>query len=144
MELDPESAAQLDLLLLTVATSRRVQQDGIRFQGLRYLDLTLAAFVGEWVTIRYDPSDLAELRVYHRDRFLCRAICPELAGTTIGLKDLIRARDARRRELRTQIGERADLVERLLAVHAEPAPVPAAEPAAPLPAPPRLKRYVNE
>ncbi len=138
----PESVAQLDLLLLTVAKSRRVQQDGIHFQGLRSLDLTLAAYGGEWVTIRDDPGDLAELRVYHRDRFLCRAICPELAGTTISLKDLIRARDARRRDLRTRIGERADLVERLLAVHAEPPPGPVL--AEPPPAASRLKRSVNE
>ena len=81
---------------------------------MRYLDLTLAAYVGEPVTIRYDPRDLAELRVYHRDRFLCRAICPELAGTTIGLKDLVRARDARRRELQAGIGGRAKLVDLLL------------------------------
>jgi putative transposase len=127
---------------LTVAKARRVQRDGIRFQGFRYLDLTLAAYVGEWVTIRYDPGDLAELRVYHRDRFLCRAICPELAGAASGLKDLERARNARRRDLRAGIAERADLVERLLAVHAEP--VAAAEPAGPAPAAPRLKRYVND
>jgi putative transposase len=137
----PESADQLDLLLLTVAKTRRVQRDGIRFQGFRYLDPNLAAYVGEWVTIRYDPGDLAELRIYHRDRFLCRAICPELAGTTIGLKDLERARNARRRDLRTRLGERADLVERLLAVHAEPPPV--SVPAVPPPAR-RLKRYLNE
>ena len=94
-----------------MAKARRVHQDGIHFQGLRYLDLTLAAYVGEWVTIRYDPRDLAEIRVFHHDRFLCRALCPELAGTTIGLKDLIRARDARRRDLRAGISERAKLVE---------------------------------
>ena len=82
----PESTEQLDLLLLTVPTARRVHQDGIHFQALRYLDLTLAAYVGETVTIRYDPRDLAEIRVFHEGRFLCRAICPELAGTTIGLK----------------------------------------------------------
>jgi putative transposase len=41
----PESAEQLDLLLLTVAKTRRVHQDGIRFQGYRYLDATLAAYV---------------------------------------------------------------------------------------------------
>ena len=99
----PESLEQLDLLLLTVAKARRVHQDGIHFQGLRYLDLTLAAYVGESVTIRYDPRDLAEIRVYHQDRFLCRAICQELAGPTIGLKELVRARNARRRELRAGI-----------------------------------------
>jgi putative transposase len=32
----PTSLEQLDLLLLTVAKTRRVQQDGIRFQGYRY------------------------------------------------------------------------------------------------------------
>jgi putative transposase len=142
----PESAAQLDLLLLTVAKPRRVHQDGIRFQGLRYVDLTLAAYVGEPVTIRYDPRDLAEIRVYHRDRFLCRAICPELAGTTIGLKDLVRARDARRRELQAGILGRAKLVDLLLrGVVTEDAPeTPSTPPDEPLPATPRLKRYLNE
>jgi hypothetical protein len=30
--------------------------------------------------LRYDPRDAAEVRVFYNDRFLCRAICPELAG----------------------------------------------------------------
>jgi len=42
--------------------------------------------VGEDVIIRSDPRDLAELRVYFADAFICRAICPELAGETIALK----------------------------------------------------------
>jgi putative transposase len=139
----PESAEQLDLLLLTVPTVRRVHRDGIHFQGLRYLDLTLAAYVGEWVTIRYDPRDLAEVRVFTEDGFLCRAICPELAGAEVELKDLVRARDARRRDLQAGLANRAALVERLLGLHAEvPAPPPSEEP--PAPAPPRLKRYANE
>lgn len=81
----PDSLEQLDLLLLTVAKTRRVQQDGIRFQGHRYIDPTLAAYVKEDVLIRYDPADLAEIRVFYQDRFLCRAICQELAGQTISL-----------------------------------------------------------
>jgi DNA transposition AAA+ family ATPase len=84
----PDSLEQLDLLLLTIAKPRVVQRDGIRFQGVRYLDLTLAAYVGEPVTIRYDPRDLAEIRVYHQGRFLCPAIAPELADHTISLRDL--------------------------------------------------------
>ena len=109
-----ESLEQLDLLLLTVAKPRRVHQDGIHFQGFRYIDLTLAAYVGEDVTIRYDPRDLAELRVYFGDSFLCRAINPELAGETVALKDIIRARNRRRRELRTTLAEREATVEALL------------------------------
>jgi putative transposase len=138
----PDSLEQLDLLLLTVAQPRRVQQDGIHFQGLRYLDLTLAAFVGETVLIRYDPRDLAEIRVYHQERFLCRAICPELAHQTLSLNDIVRARTARRRDLRGQVTQRRSLVDRLLDVHQppeQPPPVPR-----PVPPTPHLKRYFNE
>jgi len=39
----PARLEDLDLLLLSVARSRVVHPDGIRFEGLRYLDLTLAA-----------------------------------------------------------------------------------------------------
>jgi putative transposase len=115
----PASVEQLDLLLLTVAKPRIVQRDGIHFQGLRYIDLTLAAYVGEWVTIRYDPRDLAQLRVYYQERFLCRAICLDLAGTTIGLKDLLRAPTMRRRQLQATLSERSRLVDLLLGVHAD-------------------------
>jgi putative transposase len=71
----PESLGPLDLLLRTVAKRRKVRSDGIHFQGLRYLDLTLVAYVGESVIIRYDPRDMAEIRIFHHHRFLCRAIC---------------------------------------------------------------------
>jgi putative transposase len=100
----PESLEALDLLLVMVATPRTVHRDGIRFQGIRYIDPTLAAFVGERVTIRYDPRDLGEVRVFHRDR--CRAISPTHASEQISLKDIEAARRARRRALRGQITER--------------------------------------
>ena len=50
-----DTPEQLDLLLVMVAAPRVVHRDGIRFQGVRYLHPTLAAYVGETVTIRYDP-----------------------------------------------------------------------------------------
>ena len=59
----PTSLEQLDLLLLLVSKTRRVQQDGIRFQGYRYIDPTLAGYVKEEVLIRYDPADLAEIGI---------------------------------------------------------------------------------
>jgi putative transposase len=113
----PDSLKQLDLLLLTVPKPRKIHPDGVHFQGLRYLDPVLAAYVGEAVTIRYDPRDLAEIRVFHGEQFLCRAICPELAGQTIALKDITAARNARRRALRQGIRNRATVVDQLLAVH---------------------------
>jgi putative transposase len=145
----PDSLEQLDLLLLTVAKPRRVHPDGIHFQGFRYIDATLAAYVGEDVIIRYDPRDMAELRVYFHDEFVCRAINPELAGETIALKDIIRARNQRRRELRATLAERQATVEALLGLRrgGEPhLPFAEIEPPDPpsQPARPRLKRYFNE
>ena len=87
----PESLEQLDLLLLTVPKTRRVHRDGIRFSGLRYIDPMLAAYVGEDVLLRYDPRDVAEVRVFHEGRFICRAVCQELAGETVPLREVIRA-----------------------------------------------------
>jgi hypothetical protein len=89
----PAHWEQLDLLLLTVAKPRKIHPDGIHFYGLRYLDPVLAAYVGESVIIRSDPRDMAEIRVFTGEGFLCRAICPELAGTTISLKDITAARN---------------------------------------------------
>lgn len=146
----PDSLEQLDLLLLTVAKSRRVHPDGIRFQGQRYLDLTLSAYVGEEVTVRYDPRDLAEIRVFHQERFLCRAVCQELAGLTLSLKEIVQARNRRRRELRGVLSEHREVVDTFLGVHQAPLPPAAPDPAttseegAEASALPRLKRYYHE
>ncbi len=110
----PESLEQLDLLLLTVPKTRRVHPDGIRFSGLRYIDPTLAAYVGEEVLLRYDPRDITEVRVFHEGRFVCRAVCQELAGETVPLREVIRARERRRRELRRTIQDRRKVVDSLL------------------------------
>jgi len=139
----PDSLEQLDLLLLQVAKARRVHQDGIYFEGKRYLDLTLAAYVGEEVTIRYDPRDMAEIRVFYREAFLCRAICTELAGQTISLKEIQAARTARRKTLRETLTDRKQVVERYVAVH-RPPEIPLSESEPSTPPPPRLKRYMNE
>jgi putative transposase len=112
----PESLEKLDLLLLTVAKPRKIHQDGIYFQSLRYLDPVLAAYVGESIVIRYDPRDVAEIRVFYQNKFLCRAICQELAGEVISLKDIIHARNQRKKELKEVIAKRRSLVDQLLGV----------------------------
>ncbi len=141
----PESLEQLDLLLMQAVGARRVRRDGIHFHGLRYLSLVLAAYVGEDVTIRYDPRDMGEIRVFYKDRFLCSAVSAELAGETISLRDITRARDQRRRELRTILHDRQGVVDSLLQlkkgtsseeIHAKAAAAP--------PSKVRIKRYRNE
>jgi len=122
----PDSLEALDLLLLTMATPRKVQRDGIHCHGLRYFSLTLAAYIGEPVTVRYDPRDLAEIRVYHHDAFLCRAVSPELAAASVSMKDLQAARNQRRRELRQQLTARRSLVDLLTHPDRAPASPPGA------------------
>ena len=147
----PDSLEQLDLLLIQVARARQVRADGIHFQSLRYISTTLAAYVGETVTLRFDPRDMAEIRVFHNDKFLCSAICPDLAGATVPLREILRARNRRRRELRGVLNDRRGAVETLLGMKRggitekeDASPAPAEKPAARKQSANALKRYRNE
>ncbi|MGN2299876.1 Mu transposase C-terminal domain-containing protein [Micrococcus luteus KDCGSN] len=133
----PASLEDLDGLLLTVAQSRVVRRDGIRFQGLRYVSPTLAGYVGRSVVIRYDPRDITEIRVFDHDEFLCKAVNQDHQDQKIGLKEIQAARNARRRALRQGINERIAVV----AAHSTQTP-PTIEPA-PTPKP-RLKVYKED
>jgi putative transposase len=87
---------------------------------------------------------LAEIRVYHQERFLCRAIAPELADQTISLRDLQAARNARRRGLRAELDGRLALAEQILPRSPSPVPSPVDERLENPRRGPRLKRYRNE
>jgi hypothetical protein len=58
------------------------------------------------VTLRFDPRDMGEIRAFHEDGFLCRAVSAELAGQTVPLREIMRARNRPRRDLRAVIRER--------------------------------------
>lgn len=117
----PASLEQLDLLLLTVSRPRVIHPDGIHFHNFKYMSTTLAAYVREQVVIRYDPRDLAQIRVFHENRFLCVATCAELSGVQISLKEITRARNDHRKQLAKTIKEKRGYIEQFVAVH-HPAP----------------------
>lgn len=103
--------------------------------------------------LRFDPWDMAEIRVFHEDKFLCRAVCAELAGETVPLREILRARNQRRRELRGVLRDRESAVNTLLDLkrggitekeHAQQESGSAGESAKQPSAVPRLKRYKNE
>lgn len=109
----PIDPTLLDELLVTMSKPRKVQRDGIRFKRFRYLSTTLAAYVGESVTIRYDPRDMAQIRVYYRDEFLCSALCQTLTGQVVSLKEIIQARNRVRNQRRARIQQAQQLLSRL-------------------------------
>ncbi|MBC1211098.1 Mu transposase C-terminal domain-containing protein [Listeria booriae] len=88
----PENMEDLALLLLHVAKTRKVHSDGIYFQGLKYMNTNLAAYVNESVIIRYNPRDLAEIKVFYQDQFLCSAIADEISSYKISVDDISKAR----------------------------------------------------
>ncbi|WP_347553089.1 Mu transposase C-terminal domain-containing protein (plasmid) [Pseudalkalibacillus hwajinpoensis] len=137
----PENLESLDLLLLHVAKARKVHSDGIHFQGLRYIDVTLAAYVGETVVIRYDPRDLAEIRVFYEDHYLCTAISPEISDFTVDLKDIISARNKRKRSLKNQIIPEKTLIEEIVLSKQSQLKSGSEKPE---PIKSKLKRYFNE
>lgn len=110
----PSSLEQLDLLLMTVARKRKIGRDGIRFQGLRYLDPVLADYVGVSVIIRYDPADLTTIRVFHKGKYLCSPICHALDQQAVSLKEIQAARATRRRALQSELKKRLSLVDAIL------------------------------
>nr|WP_211090892.1 Mu transposase C-terminal domain-containing protein [Sphingomonas sp. S2M10] len=91
----PDSLEQLDMLLVHVPKPRKVLRDGIRLMGRRYVEPTLAAFVGEQVEAVYDPRDLTEIHVYHQGQFVCRALSPKHEGSP-SLRAIQRARRSAR------------------------------------------------
>jgi putative transposase len=141
----PDSLEALDSLLIMVAKPRMVRRDGVHFEGLRFFDPTLAAYVGESVAIRYDPRDLGEIRVFHRNAFLCRAVSAEHAGRSVTLKDVQAARSAYRRQLRSAIKEkRGRVADLLIAPPREASIPPAPKPEITPPKRPRLRIYAED
>jgi putative transposase len=92
------------------------------------------------------PWDMGEIHVFYQDRFLCRAICPELSDRKVTLKEIEQARTTRRKEVKAELKTREALVNQYVEIHHAPSPSPktvVAEPA-PVDARPRLKRYIND
>jgi hypothetical protein len=127
----PPSLEHLDVLLLTFSTRRRVQQDGIAFQGQRYFDVALAEYVGEEVVVRYDPSDRKEIAVYVpeantakssedvRERFVCRARCSSVTRELMAVREVVEERARRREELRKELREHRASVKRYASAEGE-------------------------
>lgn len=111
----PESLEKLNLLLLTTKKSRIVQRDGIRFANLRYFHPNLVAYIGECITIRFDPNDLAEIWVYdEQSKCICKAVCEEFQDQNITYEELKKIRTSRKKELKQEIKYKASNIKQLM------------------------------
>jgi hypothetical protein len=76
----------LDVLLLPAPGGeglRRVTKKGIRLEGAYYDHPQLGGMEGRDVLVRLDEADVGAIYVFELDGpFLCRALCPEIAGVS--------------------------------------------------------------
>jgi putative transposase len=90
---------------------------------------------------------MAVIRVFHQERFVCCAICQELSGQTVSLKEIEKARSLRRKQVREELGVRAAMVDRYVEIHYPPVPEPKTQISEPAPGASQqlpLKRYIND
>jgi putative transposase len=140
----PESLEDLDLMLLHVGKKRKVRRDGIRFKTFRYFDLPLSKYGKEEVSIRYDPRDMSEIFVYADGKFACKAFCKELEGKETSLREIIRERAIRKKEVKAAVLERQKLAELSLSLLQTSTNKDIAEPAAKAEPTRRIFKYFYE
>lgn len=121
----PESLDSLHMLLMTISDSRLVRKDGIHTNSLCYTNTELQhGYMRESVVIRYDPSDVSRIYVFHENKFVCIATCSELSDIKPTSHDVQKAKRDRKKELRSQISIAQALVKQHSKDSARPVPTP--------------------
>lgn len=125
----PESLERLHMLLMTVPDERLVRKDGIHTLGLRYINTELQhGYMREQVVIRYDPTDVSQVFVFHENKFVCNAVCPEIAEIKPTYHDIQKAKRDRKKHLRSRISIALALVQAYSTDSARPIPPQPPEP----------------
>ncbi len=100
-------ARVLDLLLMKL-NEVKIYPDGIRRFGRLFWAEELVPFIGDTVTVRYDPSNVGELVVFRRGRYLCVAKNAELLSmraTEAQVKEHIARQRRARKFFRQRLAE---------------------------------------
>ena len=69
-------------LLLGEGQLRTVHKKGLRLEKLVYIAPELSSVIGQEVLVRQDDADIGRAVVYHEEKFLCIAECPEVSGVS--------------------------------------------------------------
>jgi putative transposase len=121
----PESLDSLHMLLMTISDGRLVRKDGIHTLNLRYINTELQhGYMRESVVVRYDPTDVSQIFVFHDNKFVCVAVCPEIANIKPTCHDIQTAKSSRKKHLRSRISTAQALVNLYSKDAARPIPPP--------------------
>jgi putative transposase len=119
----PETLDKLHMLLMTISETRLVRRDGIHVLNYSYIDTELQnGYMRESVLVRYDPMDVSKIFVFHENKFVCSAVCPELVEKKPTYQDIAKAKNSRKKSLRLKITGAKDLVKSYAADSARPIP----------------------
>ncbi len=92
-------------LLLGEGQIRRVAKKGLKLDKMYYIAPELSGVIGEHVLVRQDDADIGRAVVYHGERFLCIAECPDVTG--VSRREI--AIEAKARQTRDIQAAKADL-----------------------------------
>ena len=84
-----EDINQLDVLLTTYKSKRKVINNGIRFQNLLYTGENLENYEKKEITIKYDINDLSVIKAYNRDLFISNLTCETIGNYRLNLYDFL-------------------------------------------------------
>jgi putative transposase len=120
-----ESLDSLHMLLMTISDGRLVRKDGIHTLNLRYINTDLQhGYMRESVLVRYDPTDVSRIFVFYDNKFVCEAVCPEIADIKPTCQDIQKAKSFRKKHLRSRISTAQALVDLYSKDSARPIPPP--------------------
>lgn len=83
------SIDQLDVLLTTYKSKRKVVSGGIRFQNLFYTGENLNNYEKKEITIKYDMNDLSSIKGYYNDIFICDMVCETIGNYRLNLYEFL-------------------------------------------------------
>lgn len=106
-----DSLERLNMLLMSIPEDRLVRKDGVHILTYCYFNTELQnGYMRESVQVRYDPSDVSKVYIFHQNKFICTAECDELSGTKPTFQDIQKTRASRVKLLRSVISTAAGLV----------------------------------
>jgi putative transposase len=84
-----EDINQLDILLTTYKSKRKIINNEVRFQNLIYTGDNLDNYEKKEITIKYDINDLSVIKAYYKDIFISNLTCETIGNYRLNIYDFL-------------------------------------------------------